>query len=178
LLDAIDGANQRRVMGMTIMRALKQFFRRRTFVSGLALAATLYLLFSGWIVLLCVPFAILAVWTSSIFDQPILKSFGRYPLVGKVIGLPLVAALATPAISIIYRAWANGTVYDKGHILTFSADPVAFALSLSGALLFLLYLIALFGLLAWAYREERLSDQRFRNRPPLDQAIRRSIDER
>ena len=169
------------------MRALKQFFRRRPFLGGLAVAATLwllgYLLPSAWSLLICgvvvLPLVILgSFWTSSIFDRPARGFLERYPLVGRVIGLMLVAVLAASATSIIYRAWAYGTVKDKGHILTFSANPIAFTLWVGGALLFLLLMIALFGLLAWSYREERLNDQRFRNRPAIDQAIRQRIDER
>jgi hypothetical protein len=98
--------------------------------------------------------------------------------VGKVITLGIAAALAASAISIIYRAWSYGTINDKGQLLTFSANPVAFTLWVGGALLFLLLLTAFLGLLVREYREERLGNQRFRNRPPLDQAIRQPVDER
>jgi hypothetical protein len=124
------------------------------------------------------PRIVLDPFPPSIFRRPIRRFFERYPLVAQIIGLMFVAALAASAISLVYRAWATGTVYDKGHVLTFSANPTAFTLWVGGALLFLLLMIALFGLLAWAYRDERLSDQRFRNRPPIDEAIRRRIDER
>jgi hypothetical protein len=172
---------------MTIMRALKQFFRRRPFLGGLAVAATVCLignlLPSAWSLLICglvvLPLVVLGTfWTSSIFDRPVRGFLERYPLVAQVIGLMFVAVLAASAISRVYRAWANGTAYDNGHVLTFSTDPIAFTLWVGGAVLFLLLMIALFGLLAWSYREERLSNQRVRNRPPLDQAIRQPIDER
>jgi len=174
------------------MRALKQFFRRHPVLGGLAVAAALwllgYLLPAAWSLLICgvvvLPLVVLGSfwtssildrWTSSILDRPVRGFLERYPLVAKTIGLLFAAALAVHAVSIVYRAWAYGTVDDRGHILTFGANPIAFTLWVGGALLFLLGVPAL---LAWAYREERLSDQRFRNRPPIDQAIRQRIDER
>jgi hypothetical protein len=141
LLDAIDGAKQRHVMGMTIMRALKQLFRRRPFLGSLAVAVTLCLigillppawslLIGGLVVLLMA--ILVSFWIPSIFDRLLRSFFNRYPLIGKAIGFTLVAALVASAISIIYRAWAYGTVHGRDHVLTFSADPIAFTLWVGG----------------------------------------------
>lgn len=153
------------------MRALKQFFRCRPFLGGLAVAATLcligILLPSAWSLLVGgLAILLLLILASfgipSIFDRLLRSFFDRYPLVGQVLGLMLAAGLAALAIADVYGAGANGT----------------FTLHVGGSLLFLLLLFAFLSFAAWAYREERLSDQRFRNRPPIDEAIRRSIDER
>jgi hypothetical protein len=166
------------------MRVLGQFFRRRPFLGGLVIAAALYLIGSGWIITICG----LAVWwlvnlawewiKYTVFERPLRSLFDRYPAVGEVLCILFVAAIAALAALHVYSAWASGTIYDKGHILTFDSNPIAFTISVGVSLLLLLVGFAFSAFLAWGYREDRLSDQRFRNRPPLDQAIRRSIDER
>ncbi|HEV2572482.1 MAG TPA: hypothetical protein VGU72_12175 [Beijerinckiaceae bacterium] len=136
-----------------------------------------------WIVvpLLLVVTAVYFVWRRAP-KPPFEILFDRHPRIAIVLAVVFCLGVLAVSLGKLYRVFSDGIICSPSSFcMTFDAHPFRFVLE-TGAAVFgvlMVMLVALIGAtIVWDMPNERRRENHAKNAPPLDNAIRRGIDER